>query len=143
MNPDTNRFEPLTEKSDDEREELPKNRSQESVRRQLQELTRQLKSIDAEKYSLRFSPRRSNSVWSMYNIRRVERLTEAGLMTAAGLERVEEAQRSGQWQAVIDSERTDVTEYAPIDKTVIRLLYSDAVQPGMGRDQVLEALGKR
>jgi hypothetical protein len=35
---------------------------------------------------------------------------------------------------------TDVTEYAPVDKAVIRILYSDAVQLGMDRDQVLEAL---
>ena len=67
-----------------------------------------LKSLDSEKYSLRFTPRRAGSVWSISNIRRVERLTKAGLMTAAGLEKIAAARQSGQWDAAIKREQTDV-----------------------------------
>jgi uncharacterized protein YdeI (YjbR/CyaY-like superfamily) len=67
-----------------------------------------LRSLDAERYSLRFSPRRANSVWSVSNIRRVERLTQEGLMTEAGLEKIAEGHQSGQWDAAIRREQTDV-----------------------------------
>lgn len=42
------------------------------------------KSIDAESYSIRFTPRRSNSIWSAINIQKVEELSKAGLMTPEG-----------------------------------------------------------
>ena len=43
------------------------------------------RSVDEESYCIRFTPRRSNSVWSDINIKKVENLTKAGLMTAEGL----------------------------------------------------------
>ncbi len=43
------------------------------------------RSIDEESYSIRFTPRRSKSIWSAVNIRKVEELTKAGLMKPAGL----------------------------------------------------------
>ena len=43
------------------------------------------RSIDAESYSNRFTPRKSNSNWSAVNIKKVEELTRAGLMAPAGL----------------------------------------------------------
>jgi uncharacterized protein YdeI (YjbR/CyaY-like superfamily) len=67
-----------------------------------------LKSLDAEKYALRFTPRRPNSVWSISNIRRVERLIKEGLMTQAGWEKIADARQSGQWDAAIKREQTDV-----------------------------------
>lgn len=42
------------------------------------------KSIDNESYSIRFTPRKPTSIWSAVNIRKVEELTKAGLMTEAG-----------------------------------------------------------
>ncbi len=42
------------------------------------------RSIDAESYSIRFTPRKSTSIWSAINIRKMEELTKAGLMTSAG-----------------------------------------------------------
>lgn len=54
---------------------------------------------NAASFLLRFSPRRSGSVWSESNRERVERLIREGRMTSAGLERVEEARRSGRWQS--------------------------------------------
>jgi len=43
------------------------------------------KTIDSESYSIRFTPRRSNSIWSQINIDKIEELTKAGLMKPAGL----------------------------------------------------------
>jgi uncharacterized protein YdeI (YjbR/CyaY-like superfamily) len=43
------------------------------------------KSIDAERYMIRFTPRRKGSVWSAVNIRLVRELTEQGRMWPAGL----------------------------------------------------------
>ena len=42
------------------------------------------KSVDADSYKIRFSPRKARSAWSAINLRLVEELTEAGLMTPAG-----------------------------------------------------------
>lgn len=44
------------------------------------------KSIDEESYSIRFTPRKSTSIWSAINIKKVEELTKAGLMRPEGLE---------------------------------------------------------
>lgn len=44
------------------------------------------KSIDEESYSIRFTPRKKNSIWSVVNIRKIEELSKAGLMRDAGLE---------------------------------------------------------
>jgi len=44
------------------------------------------KSIDEESYSIRFTPRKSISIWSVVNIKKIEELTKAGLMQEAGLE---------------------------------------------------------
>lgn len=43
------------------------------------------RSIDFESYCIRFTPRRSSSVWSAINIRKVAEMTKAGLMKPAGL----------------------------------------------------------
>lgn len=42
------------------------------------------KSIDKERYCIRFTPRRSSSIWSAINIKKVDELTKAGLMTPEG-----------------------------------------------------------
>ncbi len=61
-----------------------------------------LRSLDAERYVLRYSPRTSRSVWAESNKRRVERLIAEGRMTAAGLAKVQEAKADGRWDAVDD-----------------------------------------
>jgi uncharacterized protein YdeI (YjbR/CyaY-like superfamily) len=43
------------------------------------------KSIDGESYCIRFTPRRSTSIWSVININKVAQLKQLGLMTPAGL----------------------------------------------------------
>lgn len=42
------------------------------------------KSIDEQSYSIRFTPRKPTSIWSAINIKKMEELTKAGLMTSAG-----------------------------------------------------------
>ncbi len=42
------------------------------------------RSIDKESYCIRFTPRRSTSIWSDINIKKVEELTKLGLMTNEG-----------------------------------------------------------
>lgn len=44
------------------------------------------KSIDKESYSIRFTPRKSTSIWSTINIKKMEELTKAGFMKPAGLD---------------------------------------------------------
>ncbi len=66
-----------------------------------------MRSLDEGHYLLRFSPRTAQSIWSVNNIRRVEVLTEAGKMTAAGLEKVRQAQENGEWEAALRRERVD------------------------------------
>ena len=42
------------------------------------------KSLDAHSYVIRFTPRRAGSIWSFINLRKIEALTKAGKMRAAG-----------------------------------------------------------
>lgn len=42
------------------------------------------KSIDNESYTIRFTPRKKTSIWSAINIKKIEELTKAGLMTPEG-----------------------------------------------------------
>lgn len=42
------------------------------------------RSIDEDSYSNRFSPRKTTSIWSAINIKKIEELTVAGLMTPEG-----------------------------------------------------------
>ena len=42
------------------------------------------KSINEESYSIRFTLRKHTSIWSVINIKKVEKLNKAGLMTAEG-----------------------------------------------------------
>jgi uncharacterized protein YdeI (YjbR/CyaY-like superfamily) len=44
------------------------------------------RNVDHESFSIRFTPRRTGSNWSRVNIRKVEELQKAGLMTPAGME---------------------------------------------------------
>lgn len=47
-----------------------------------------MKSLDDERYMLRFTPRKPKSNWSEYNKQRVRELIAAGRMTEAGLAKV-------------------------------------------------------
>ena len=43
------------------------------------------KSIDEESYQIRFTPRKSTSIWSAVNIKKIEKLIKKGLMFPAGI----------------------------------------------------------
>lgn len=53
--------------------------------------------LDADSYRQWYSPRKPRSNWSKSNKLRVERLTDLGLMTAAGTAAVREAKWNGSW----------------------------------------------
>jgi uncharacterized protein YdeI (YjbR/CyaY-like superfamily) len=54
-------------------------------------------SVDAESYKIRFTPRKTKSIWSLVNVRRVEVLQKAKKMAAAGIKAFEarEKHRTG------------------------------------------------
>ncbi len=70
-----------------------------------------LKRIDGEKHTIRFSPRRKNSIWSEQNKKRIGRLTQEGRMAETGLAKVWEAKANGQWEKA--AARGDVTVVPP------------------------------
>jgi len=57
------------------------------------------KTVDDARYAIRFSPRRTGSIWSSVNIRRALELTRQGRMTPAGLKAFEDRNpaKSGQY----------------------------------------------
>ncbi len=56
-----------------------------------------LNPIDEECYMQLFMPRKPKSGWSKLNKQRVEKLEKEGLMTEAGLEKIELAKQHGTW----------------------------------------------
>jgi uncharacterized protein YdeI (YjbR/CyaY-like superfamily) len=63
----------------------------------------QSKSLDAQSYLQRFTPRRARSMWSKRNTEHIERLTQLGKMHASGLAEVERAKADGRWANAYDS----------------------------------------
>jgi uncharacterized protein YdeI (YjbR/CyaY-like superfamily) len=55
------------------------------------------KGIDEISYSIRFTPRKPKSIWSLINKNKVQKLIEEGRMTAEGLKTIEHAKVSGNW----------------------------------------------
>ncbi|EMA37688.1 YdeI/OmpD-associated family protein [Halococcus hamelinensis] len=53
--------------------------------------------IDDETYKRRFTPRKPNSKWSKINTERAQAMVQAGKMTSAGIELIEAAKESGEW----------------------------------------------
>ena len=56
--------------------------------------------LDEERTMLWFAPRKAGSNWSGSNKERAERLISAGLMTPAGLAKIEAAKADGSWNAL-------------------------------------------
>lgn len=56
-----------------------------------------VKSLDQERYMQIFTPRKSKSVWSKLNKQYIQELIEQGLMTEAGLEKIQFAKLDGSW----------------------------------------------
>lgn len=66
-----------------------------------------MKSLNEQSYVLRFSPRKTGSIWSASNRRRAERLVVECRMTKAGMAKILEAKESGEWEEAI--RRDDIT----------------------------------
>lgn len=58
-----------------------------------------LKKIDEQRFILKFTPRKKNSVWSKINKDRAIELIRSGKMTQPGLDRIEEAKKNGKWDS--------------------------------------------
>ena len=56
-----------------------------------------LKNIDKEKFILKYSPRKSKSVWSKINKKNAEKMISLGKMTKAGFDKIEDAKKQGFW----------------------------------------------
>lgn len=56
--------------------------------------------VDGERSKLWMSPRKLKSAWSRVNKERVARLLDSGLMTDAGLRKIEAAKLDGSWSAL-------------------------------------------
>ena len=61
--------------------------------------------LDETRFKLKFTPRKPKSVWAKTNKERVKRLIEVGLMTDAGMKKIEAAKLDGSWDSLngIDS----------------------------------------
>jgi len=63
--------------------------------------------IDDEKFILKYTPRKANSVWSKINKERAQKLIESGRMTDAGLAKINEAKERGFWRNAYTSRNRD------------------------------------
>ena len=62
-----------------------------------------MKSLNSDRFMLRFCKRKTDSVWSKINRRRAERMIESGRMMEVGLVSVEEAKKAGKWDKAYTS----------------------------------------
>ena len=65
----------------------------------------QAKSFDDKYWLVKFTPRRSKSIWSQINTKRVEQLIASGEMKPSGLKAVEAAKQDGRWDAAYASQK--------------------------------------
>jgi uncharacterized protein YdeI (YjbR/CyaY-like superfamily) len=66
-----------------------------------------MKSIDSDKFILRYSPRKAKSVWSKINKDKAELLIAQGRMTTGGLVKINEAKKNGCWDAAYTNKTRD------------------------------------
>jgi uncharacterized protein YdeI (YjbR/CyaY-like superfamily) len=64
--------------------------------------------LDEDRTMLWMSPRKPGSGWSKLNKERVKKMTAAGQMNPAGVEKVEAAKQDGSWQALDDIEALEI-----------------------------------
>ena len=93
------------------------------------------RNIDAERWSIRFTPRKPRSIWSHVNIRHVERLIAAKRMASPGLRAY--AARSSERSGIYSFERKPMTFDAVAKKTLAgnrkAKTFLDAQPPGYRR----------
>lgn len=71
--------------------------------------------LDEERSMLMFTPRKPKSVWSDLNKDRVAQLIRNGLMTKAGLEKIELAKQNGSWDTLTASNNAATNNELPKD----------------------------
>jgi uncharacterized protein YdeI (YjbR/CyaY-like superfamily) len=81
-----------------------------------------LKSIDEDRFILRYSSRKSKSIWSMINKEKALRLIEEGRMHSSGFEKIEEAKKNGYWDTAYTNKIRD-----EIPQDLIKALVKDKV----------------
>jgi len=59
-----------------------------------------MRPLDDERFMQRFTPRKPKSGWSGLNKKRIEKMIAEGLMTKAGLKKIEEAKKDGSWESL-------------------------------------------
>ena len=82
-----------------------------------------MKSLDDEKYIIRYSPRKARSVWSKLNKEKAEQLIASGRMTYAGLAKIKAAKNNGYWDSAYTNR---VTDELPLDLKKALILDKDA-----------------
>jgi uncharacterized protein YdeI (YjbR/CyaY-like superfamily) len=55
-------------------------------------------SLDKQRYKLYMSPRKTGSIWSALNKKRIRKLVKEGMMTPLGLAKIEAAKKDGSWK---------------------------------------------
>jgi len=65
----------------------------------------------------RFTPRKARSVWSQINKNKVNALIKEGKMTEAGLTKIEEAKKNGQWNKAYEQRVSE-----PVSDDLIKAL---------------------
>jgi uncharacterized protein YdeI (YjbR/CyaY-like superfamily) len=89
--------------------------------------------VDESSYSIRFTPRRANSIWSAVNIAKVERLRAQGRMRPAG--EAAFARRSEARSAVYAFEQPAIAELSveellAFQRDVVAWTYFESTPPG-------------
>lgn len=62
-----------------------------------------LRNLDNERYVIRFSPRKEDSVWSLANKNKALRMIKTGKMTEHGLRKIRIAKENGAWENAYSS----------------------------------------
>ena len=76
------------------------------------------KGVDEESYTIRFTPRKSGSIWSAVNIARVEPLTQEGRMKPAGLKAFEKRRENK--SGIYSYEQRDQIELSEAETTAFK-----------------------
>jgi uncharacterized protein YdeI (YjbR/CyaY-like superfamily) len=97
------------------------------------------KRIDAEAYTIRFTPRRPGSIWSAVNIQRVRVLISRGLMKPSGLQAFRECdeEKAARYSHERDHGRLDAALDAALRANRKAALFFDAQPPGYRRTVIL------
>lgn len=66
--------------------------------------------LDEERYMQVFTPRKPGSIWSKLNKQRVQKIIEQGIITPAGLEKIEAAKKDGSWNFLDEIEDLIIPE---------------------------------